>query len=280
MHLILILTTVALAWYLRSQWLKPHGNWAQRWQRSLLFFLLPPLLLITAAVAVFCMGSDGQMVGFWDGWLSYLLAGSFLGNAITLCLKLTLEGHYVVNKIRTYPCQELTGKSVYILNVPGLFSAVIGFWRPEFFMSSELLKTFKTAHLEAVLAHEQAHYDYRDTFWFFWLGWLRQLTAWLPNTKALWEELLVLRELRADAKAALQVDSLLLAEALLLVASSGVNFSDSLSMVGAVELRSRLEERIEALLSESKSQPKMNQWFWAWLLFALLPLMAIPFHRN
>jgi Zn-dependent protease with chaperone function len=48
------------------------------------------------------------------------------------------------------------------------------------------------------LAHEQAHAHYRDTFWFFWLN---VLTSWLPHTEALWQEILFLREIRADEKA-------------------------------------------------------------------------------
>ena len=54
-------------------------------------------------------------------------------------------------------------------------------------------------------------------FGFFWWGWLRRLTEWLPHSKELWQELLLLRELRADQWAAQQVDPLVLAESLLLM---------------------------------------------------------------
>lgn len=135
-----------------------------------------------------------------------------------------------------------------------------------------------TTHLESVLAHEQGHYHYRDTFWFFWLGWVRSCTGWLPNTDALWEELLVLRELRADAYAASQVDPLLLAESLLLV----VNSTPILSPICCAALGSpgtnRLEQRIDALLAPPALTPEAQVQFWNSFLLALLPLITVIFH--
>lgn len=278
MHLILIVTVLSLAWHLRHRWSDPKGNWAERWQRSLLLFTFPPMLLVMSSLAVFWMGPRGQMVGFWDAGLSYIFAVLFLGQATVYCIKSFLEARFFLLQIRTYPRTNIAKIPVRILTTPGLFAAIIGFWRPEFVVSSGLLQSLDQAHLEAVFAHERAHYHYRDTFWFFLLGWLRQITAWLPNTKALWEELLILRELRADAKAAGEVDSLLLAEALLLVASSGYRHLDIMGLIGAVELQHRLEERIEALLAPPKSPPKANHWFWAWWLLTLLPLVTVLFH--
>jgi Zn-dependent protease with chaperone function len=56
------------------------------------------------------------------------------------------------------------------METPALFSAIIGFWHPEFVVSTGLLKTLDQVHIEAVIAHEKAHYYYRDTFGFFWAG--------------------------------------------------------------------------------------------------------------
>ena len=279
MHAILILAALGIAWSLRLKWSSPIGNWSARWQRSLLFFLFPPLLLIVTSLAVLVMGPGGEMVGVWDGWLSYLLSFSFLSIAAFLCIKLAIDSTLFLQQIRSYPLKKVLGKSVRILNTPALFSAVIGFWQPEFTVSTGLLNTLDRDHLKAVIAHEQAHCYYRDTFWFFWLGWLREITAWLPQTKALWEELLVLREMRADAHAASQVDSLLLAEALLLVASYPHRYSDIICIIGAVGPQHRLEERIEALLGEQKNLLKLNPWFWSWLLLTLSPLVTVPFHN-
>ncbi|MEG4804433.1 M56 family metallopeptidase [Microcoleus sp. ARI1-B5] len=278
MHLILIVTALAAACCVRLKWSVPSGNWARRWERSLLFFLFPPLLLLATAIAVIFMGTQGQMVRLWDGWFSYLLAVTFLLAAAILCIKLATDGYIFLKQIRTCPLKQIAGKNVRILDTPALFSAIIGFWSSEFAVSTGLLKTLDSAHLQAVIAHEQAHYYYRDTFWFFWLGWLRKITVWLPNTQALWEELLTLRELRADAKAAAGVDALLLAEALLLVASYPHRNFDVACVIGAVGSQNRLGERIEALLADPEPVCKVNKWFLAWLILTLLPLLSVPFH--
>jgi Zn-dependent protease with chaperone function len=283
MHLSLILAALIAACSLRFRWSVPRGNWARRWERSLLFFLFPPLLLLATATAILFMGIQGQMLGVQilsivEGWLSYLLAVTYLIIAVFWYVKLVVSGNLFLKKIRSLPERKIAGKTIRVIDTPVLFSALVGFWQPEFTITSGLLKNLDPAHLQAVIAHEQAHYYYRDTFWFFWLGWLRKITAWLPNTQALWEELLTLRELRADAKAAVKVDALLLAEALLLVASYPQGYFDLACVVGAAGVPNRLGERIDALLAEAEMLPELNQWFWSWLLLALLPLVTVPFH--
>lgn len=279
MHLLIIALSLVIAFTIRLTWTNFQQNWRQRWQRSLFFFLFPPLLLIVTAFAVICMGPTGNMVGYWDGLLSQLAASVFLSAAIFLCFKLSLEGRNFLKEIRTYSQIQINGKSARILNAPILFTAQVGFWQPELIISQGLLQNLDREHLQAVLAHEQAHYYYRDTFWFCCLGWLRQVTAWLPNTNALWEEILTLREIRADAKAAQQVDALLLAESLLLVVSYPYftleNFGAPFSVVVP---KNRLEQRIDALLKEPLEQPTFRWWFWSWLILAFLPLVTIPFH--
>lgn len=279
MHLLIIAIAIIIASAIRWQWSNSQPNWRLRWQRSLFLFLLPPLLLIVTAFSVICMGPTGNMVVIWDGWLSQLIALAFLSQALFLCLKLTLEGHYFLKQIRNYSQIEINGKPARLLNAPILFSAQVGFWQPELIVSQGLLQNLSPEHIQAVLAHEQAHYYYRDTFWFYCLGWLRQVTAWLPNTEALWEELLTLREMRADAKAAQQVDALLLAEALLLAVSyphfTLENFCAAFSVVAP---SNRLAQRIDALLTEPLERSTLSWWFWIGLILAFLPLVTIPFH--
>lgn len=277
MHLFMILAALGLAWCLRSGWSYPLGNWSKGWQRALGLFLFPPLLLMMTAIAVLCMGPKGEMGGLQTGWFSYLLALGFLGFAGVLVLKLASEGWVCVQQTRTYPQIELGGKPVRLLNATVLFSGQIGFWEPELVVSQGLLQTIDSAHSEAVLAHEQGHYYYRDTFWFFWLGWMRSLTAWLPNTEALWQELLLLRELRADQWAAQQVDPLLLAESLLLVVSVPPVSENFCAAFSSVAPQNRLAERIEALLAPEEP-PLASIWSWNWLLLAFLPLVTVPFH--
>lgn len=278
MHFAMWLTAFGLAVGLR--WFKRPGGqtWEQRWQRSLGAFMLPPLLLVMTAVAIVCMGPQGQMGHWHTGWVSYGSAIGGLGVTSWLGVKLLLQAHRTLRQIRRYPEQTINGNALRLFDSPLPFVAQIGFWQPELVVSQGLLQVLDAPHLAAVLVHEQAHHYYRDTFWFFGLGWLRRLSAWLPQTEALWQELLMLRELRADRWAAQQVDSLLLAEALLVVASAPSQQWEGVGLENAVT-RDRLTERIDALLVAPLPLTSIPLWRWLWLLSALLPLLAIPFHQ-
>lgn len=279
MHLVMILAALGLAWLLRLSWFQPTGNWTQRWQKALFLFLLPPLLVLMTALAVICMGPQGRMIGLHTDGFSYCLAVGCLGMSVFVGLKLGSEGWRSLQQIRTYPKIQLEGRTARLLNNRILFSAQIGFWQPELVVTQGLLQTLKPEHLEAVLAHEQAHYYYRDTFWFFWLGWLRQITTWLPNTEALWQELLLLREIRADCWAAGRVDALLLAESLLMVVNTQMRASENFCAAFSCAItRDRLQQRIDALLGEPEFPTESSWWNWTWVLLGLLPLVAVPFH--
>lgn len=294
MHLIVSIAILALAWRLRYTWSETGASWSQRWDRTLAIFLLPPLLLFTSAIAIILMGPHGRMIWMVNDWLSYNLAIGFLGLAVFYWLKLAGSGWRMLQQVRTYPTTQLNGKSVRLLDLPTPYSAQIGFWEAELVITQVLLDSLGTKHLEAVLAHEQAHYHYRDTYCFFWLGWVRQITAWLPQTEAMWQELLVLRELRADRWAADRTDPLLVAEALLLVVQNTSTFTENFcAAFSQMAPADRLNQRIDALLeslepaldervdvaSGKENDHRQNQLSaWAWLFLALLPLLAVPFH--
>jgi Zn-dependent protease with chaperone function len=279
MHLMILLAALAFAWLFRLKSIETNGTWQERWQKSLGLFLLPPLLLLATAIALVCMGPKGQMVHWWEGWFSYLLAITFLGFAVSLAVKLTLEGWFSLRRIQTYPQRDLNDTAVRLLSTPIPFIARVGFWNSELIVSQGLLDSFGSDHLQAVLTHEQAHLYYRDTFWFFWLGWLRRLTFWLPQTEALWQELLLLREYRADCWASQQVDALLLAESLLqMVSAPQLYLEDICAAFSDAVPQTRLEERIDILLSNPELPEQNKLWIWTWLLVSLLPLLIIPFH--
>gem|GEM_PF-1996989 len=189
---------------------------------------------------------------------------NFSGNFLLFVCHTSYSGWRSLQSARHCPLVHLEGKQVRLLNTAALFAGQIGFWQPELVVSQGLLQTLSPNHVESVLAHEQGHFYYRDTFWFFWLGWVRSCTAWLPNTDALWQELLVLRELRADSYAASQVDPLLLAESLLLVVSNGSVFSQSEICCAALgdSVGDRLEQRIEALLAPPNHTPEAKFPSW------------------
>lgn len=276
MHLFMIITAVAVAYWLRSSGNIPQGNWHLRWQKTLFLFLFPPLLIFMTVTAVVCMGTQGKMGGMYTNPFSYILALISLGFFNILGLKLVLGGWKAIKSARECPQVNLNGKPVRILQTGALFAGQIGFWQPELVVSEGLLETLSPIHLESVLAHEQGHYQYRDTFWFFWLGWMRSCTAWLPNTEPLWQELLVLRELRADSYAASQVDPLVLAESLLLVVSNNPITSDV--CCAALGAGDRLEQRIEALLTPPEPISERQLPSWRIFLLAFLPLITVVFH--
>ncbi|WP_413173879.1 M56 family metallopeptidase [Anabaena azotica] len=278
MHLLMILTAVTVAYSLRYFANIPQGNWNLRWERSLFFFLFPPLLIFMTATAVVCMGTQGKMGGMYTDSSSYLLALIFLLFFNILGIKLAFQGWKSIKSARQCPQINLAGKQVRLLQTGALFAGQMGFWQPELVVSQGLLATLSPAHLESVLAHEQGHFQYRDTFWFFWLGWMRSCTAWLPNTEPLWQELLMLRELRADSYAASQVDPLVLAESLLLVVSSQTPTSEVCCAALGSSGVERLEQRIDALLTPKETTPETQLQSWHIFLFAFLPLLTVVFH--
>ncbi len=280
MHLLMIVGVLTLCWFVRKG--SPEkGPWAIRWQRTLTSFLLPPCLLMTTALAILWMGHGGATFSFWDGDVTYGFAWGFLLFAAMEGLKLAWSGLKFLRKVQTYPCVDVQGTFCHRLDTASLFIAQVGFWNPQLLVSQGLLETLDQEHLEAVLSHERAHHYYRDTFWFFWLGWLRRATSWLPNTQLLWDELLALRELRADRWAAQQVDVLALAESLVLVVNAGPSpIGSELLCAGIAQSPSRLEERVEALLAEPEATTNFTLGSFLWLSLVLMPFAALPFHAH
>jgi Zn-dependent protease with chaperone function len=294
MHGILVLAMLGVCYWLRWSWPMSRatagGAWGDRWHSALTTFLLPPLLLVMTAIAIALMGPRGQMVGCWEGWVSYSIALIFLGSIGIGWLHLAWQGQGTLQQIRRCPIQTIKdckqhSYSCYVLDTPLLYSAQVGFWQPDLVISQGMLDVLTPTQLAAVITHEQAHSHYHDTVCFFWLGWLRRFTCWLPHTEHLWQELLILRELRADSWAAQRVDSLVLAEVLLTVVQSPWQQTQELSAgFGEAVLGDRLTERVNALLAASDGSPDVsrsqhvNPHQWLWLGWLLLPLLTVPFH--
>lgn len=285
MHSVMLLGSLGLGWGLRYGWQSSHNlslTWQMRWHRALFCFVLPPLLVVTTAIAVLCMGAEGQMIGLQAGYVSYAIALIFLIYSIFRSGQLALIGWQSLQKLQKLVINSETvngSDSMQLLNIPMLFAAQIGFWKSKLFVSQGLLDTLDAEHLEAVLLHERAHAHYHDTFWFFWLGCLRQIIPWLPNTQELWEELLLLRELRADRWAAQYLDGLLLAESLLEMVSHNMLPSETFAAAfGSSNTSDRLEERINFLLAEPEPLSKVSWRSLFWLGFSLLPLAVLPLH--
>jgi Zn-dependent protease with chaperone function len=293
MHTGLILGMLVLAWGLRWGLIWRRGAsdtdpWSERWQLTLQRFLLPPLLLMMTAIATLWMGTEGTMLGVPVGWIGYSVAIASLAWAGISLVWRGIQAGRSLRHLRT--CAQITvqGHSAYQIEdaseVTPPFAAQVGLWTSHLVISPRLLTALSAEQISAVLHHEQAHAHYRDPFWFFWLGWIRSLMPWLPQTEVLWQELLLLRELRADRWATQRVDSLVLAEALLTVVQAATlppphRSPDYCAAFGAIAPPQRLAERIEALLVSTSDPiiPSPPQ-SWRWLLWAIVPLGLVLLH--
>lgn len=281
MHLMMILAALAIASGLRFLPIPTSGSWQTRWQRSLFLFLFPPLILITTVSAVLLMGAEGYMLGLKASQFAYGVAILF---SVWLLFRLGALARQVFisqRQIQTYPLTKIQDQEVRLIPLDLPYIAQIGFWQPQLVISQNLVNILTEPQLDAVIEHEQAHYYYRDTFYFFWLGWLKNSTFWLNNTETLWQELLLLREIRADLKAARQVDPLTLAESLLRVVQTPLTASNCFTAgfsLPVAENGNRLVQRIEALISNKPLPTSPSFIYWSWLLLLLIPWATIPLH--
>lgn len=300
MHLFLLAAAAAAAWAWR-QAMAPNADrprsQAVRWRRALSGLWVPPGLVLAAAGAVLCMGHHGNMLGHRTSAFSCAIAAATLaaaGAALAFRASQTLR---LVALVRREPAIALeydasacgpgdrpAADGVATVRARPLdwdapFAAQVGFWRSELVVSRGLLDAFAGDRLAAVLAHERAHECYRDPFWFFWLGWLRQISGWLPHTEALWEELLLLRELRADRRAAQEVDPLVLAEALVVAAQAAVTADDPAWVAfSEAPSSSRLAARVDALLSPPEPIESLGWPRGPWLAPVGLPFLSLLLH--
>lgn len=300
MHLSLLALTLAVAIGLRLlPQQPPTATWRTTWQSSLWRFAVPPLLLLSTCLAIVIMGQPGSMWGMPVHNRGLLLAIGFLAIALLRLLQAGLRLWKAQSLLQTCAIATSSGPAAsHLLPSDHLFAGQVGWWRSQLVLSQGVLTTFGPEEIEAIVAHEQAHSHFRDTFWFFWLGWLRSIVPGLPHTDRLWQELLLLREQRADAWAAQRVDPLLLAETLVTFVqqttaqqaqtptpdyswdpSLFAAFSDSLPL-------SRLEERVTALLHSpiDPADPAIGPTLPALTLLQgltllLSPLITIPFHH-
>ena len=286
MHLLMLAITVVSAIAIRLLPIQTELSKQQVWMRTWVVFALPPLLLLASSLAVVLMGPGGSMHFHLHAspclsWIGHLLSLGMLAVAgLTLLLRVC-RGWQSIRQLGQYPLCQVERYSSRVLPDRLPFAAQVGFWNSELLVSQGLLQELSPEHLNAVLLHERSHHYFRDTFWFFWLGWLRQLSAWLPNTEDLWQQLIILRELRADALAATQCDRLVLAEALFQVANAPLQSGELMAAFGEDSTEAspsnRLETRIDALLDERATFDLRADRSWYLMFGGTLPLLIVPF---
>ncbi len=258
-----------------------EASWSRRWAVALGAFLLPPLLMLATAIAILTMGLHGSMLGHGVGHLGY---GVALVVSLWFCSVFVWQASHALRSrwhISRLPLTQIQGLAARRLDSQLPFAARVGFWKPSLIVSQGLQALLSDAEVAAVLRHEQAHLTYRDTFWFFWLGWIKTATAGLPGTDSLWAELLLLREMRADRWAAQSCDPLLLAESLLKMAQAAVPVEPGWVMFAEAHESNRLEQRIEALLAPAQSSQQADSavfWVIVSLAIATLPLLTNLLH--
>jgi len=280
MHFIFIITALFIAYSIRLISQLKVINYQKKWGLSLFLFAFPPLLLFMTCITVLMMGYHGEMWGIKASKFSYYLAVSFLIFAIFSLIKISWDLYKLTHLVQKYPLQIINGKPIKILQTSFPYAAQVGFYSSQLVISTGLIQLLSQEHLEAVIAHESAHEMHKDPFFFFWLSYLERLTFWLPNNENLWNNLLLLRELRADYTAAKTVDYLLIAEALLKVTNAALKQRKKLIFdLECPFLNYRLQERIETLLDNSNFSPKLNLWQIMWLILVFIPWIFFPFHN-
>jgi Zn-dependent protease with chaperone function len=293
MHSSFLFLTVLMAGVWRWQWRSaPDHRWTTRWQSTLSTFCLPPLMVLLATGAVLSMGHHGRMMGGAVSpvgcWISFGIL-AVAGGGVALTLGRLTQTHL---RLRQYALVTLpSGGQARCLEIDLPVAAQVGLWQSSLLVSRGWLDQLTDAEQQAMVAHEQAHADYHDPLWFLGLAMVRRFTGWLPQTQALWEELLLLREMRADRRAATTSDPLLLAELLIKLSrqmtlatqgqrphlESCLEFNEALSLC-------RLEQRVNAVLAPDVGAAPAALSLLSllrrllWLMVAVLPLAAPWLH--
>lgn len=291
MHSGLLLLTLSLA--LIGRWCSqglvqalPYDPWPRRWMVTLGVFCLPPLMLLVAAVTVLVMGHHGTMMGRGVSPLGCWLGLAILAWGVTVAAEAVVRALYSQWRWRQYDLIELPdGGQARCLETPLPVVAQVGLGRSSLIVSRGWLDQLTPSEQRATLAHEQAHADHHDPLGFLILGMVRRFSLWLPHTQSLWEDLLLLREIRADQAAARHSDPLLLAELLVKLSrqislacqepapEAWVSFNPGSSP-------QRLELRVRALINPNPPSPPLTPGLSlvVWLTVATLPLATLGLH--
>jgi len=317
MHVVILFLAVLGAWGTRIYCAKTiersrsaARSWTPRWSWAIGAILAPALWLMIAVLAVSAMGAHGTMFGYRVGSIGLWMSGGLILVLVVLLAALLRRSRQIQHELHHHPTTTIATPSLNRIIVirtivsPVWFAGQVGILAPELTIGRSLLTQLEPEQLEAIIAHECAHAHYHDTSLFFVLGWLRRWTSWLPQTQEIWQELILLRELRADRWAAQFIDPLLLAETLLTVARSAQTSSapqtSQAPIIAGVGFHDftraeSFEARIEALIAQDiERHPQITSLQadgdredrvpltiagWLWAILACSPLLAVPFHH-
>lgn len=285
MHLGLILGALVTAAAVRWGWQPGVGPWRRRWWRAVLALTCPLVLLVSTAIAILGMGHHGTMLGWAVGPLGCRISQGGLGLGLLIGLYGLCQAGWTSWRWRRYPSVQIPqGIPARLIDTATPLAAQVGFWRPALIVSRGWLDQLSSPEQAMILAHEQAHAHYHDPLCFWLLGLVRRLTGWLPHTPALWQELLLLREIRADRWATQQAHPLAVAELLVKISRQGALGQSGLpaTLVGfsGPDELDRLEQRVDALLQPVPDPEAIPLGLVILgVVPALLPLLAMGFHH-
>lgn len=291
MHFLVMITAVILAYLIRIISQHPHFKKQKSWSLSLFFFITPVLLVLMSSVAIVTMGYQGQMWGIEATLISYILAWCCLGYGVINLFTYYLEIKKISIRVNQLAEENVLGNQAKVLNTSFPYAGLMGFYQGEkksltdFFqshlvLSKGLINLLSQEHLQAVITHEKAHQKHKDPLIFFCLSYCKNITFWLPNNEKLWNDLILLRELRADNTASKSVDFLLLAESLLMMTQEAMEQPSPMDYdFICTFMDNRLNERIEALINQDNSAHYINWYQLSWMMVVFIPFIIIPFHQ-
>ncbi|MBF2057924.1 MAG: M56 family metallopeptidase [Cyanobacterium sp. T60_A2020_053] len=235
--------------------------------------------------AIIAMGYQGKMWGYEATMISYSLACLYLVYGLIIFGKYIADVKKSSAPFTLYSTAKIYEASYQLLptNLPyaGLITKLkFPLISSTLVISQGLIDLLSPEHLQAVIEHEKAHQKHQDPLIFFWLSLCKRITFWLPYNEEIWSDLVLFRELRADATASEKVDFLLLAESLIMVTEAMINHQETANNDYICAFtNSRLQERIEALINQNTAAEKVNWYQLSWTIIIFIPLLIIPFHQ-
>ncbi|MFQ5947081.1 MAG: M56 family metallopeptidase [Anaerolineae bacterium] len=251
---------------------EPETQWGLLVLAAVAPFVLFPLVRICGVLMRDAVALFPLLTSLWP--LAILTAG---GGAVAVIRSLVIFRRQRRLLARCYLPDEVTAKTLHRLllrlsqlaglrQVPrvlmyprGANICALGVRRPTIVLSRDLLNVLDEAELEAVLAHEVAHFRQRD-YLLNWLGVLaRSLFFYLPPW-AIGSRLFVeAREVRADRLAVTYAgDPLALAAALIKIWKHKADRPLPIGAQGLLEGSGNLEARVRRLLE--RSSPPRSLW--------------------
>jgi len=171
--------------------------------------------------------------------------------------------------------ESLANHRALVIDGEAPFLALAGFFRPSLIATRGLVRTLSAEQLEAAILHEQAHRDSRDNWKRLILRCTPGLFPFVSGFSALEQAWAKQAERAADDRSTAGDPrrALLLADALVLVAGSGVQREPTPFVIPLLAAAAELRDRVERLLQPSQSPPASFA-SWPYALAAVCTILA------